>query len=275
MMKKIFAIVLMLTLVCTSAFAASWLEGLSPQKPYQGNPEVDFNETIGYFMQFPINESTIEPGSLTLTMLFPREDVDVGTGKLVLHSQEDGVVQEVDVETELFCRAMDEEELEALLWGCGTAFEVQFREPLEANRHYWIELPKDAIVAPAFENGITAISGKKAWTFNTETDNVIEDFSYYRMVEGKEEPVALKKDEPIVAGDTAKLTFKLGEDAKGIAVFCDAGTIVTENFYYEEDGEIKIAFPSVGEVKWGVVFVAENDDTIYAWEYTTVVNSPA
>ena len=53
MKKKIAAIMLALLMLvpCAQASEGTWAEGLSPQKPYSGSKEVDFNESIGLFFR--------------------------------------------------------------------------------------------------------------------------------------------------------------------------------------------------------------------------------
>ena len=59
MKKKIVALVLALLMItaCAQAAEGNWAEGLSPQKPYTGSKEVDFNESIGFILLMPFTNT--------------------------------------------------------------------------------------------------------------------------------------------------------------------------------------------------------------------------
>lgn len=272
-MKKILALILILAMcVGASAMAAEWAEGLGPQKPYSGSPEVDFNETFGYMMLMPMNGGTIVPGEKMLSIYLPREDVQAGEGELKLFTKENGLVEEIAVSAETIVgRALNDEELEGLMWGGGTVFEIKLAQPLEPNCNYYVQMSKGCIVSPDFEVASPAISGKKAWTFNTEVASYVENLTYCHMVEGQEEPTTVEA--PLV-GDTAKFTIVIGEDAAAAALYCDAGSFVPEFTYFEETTETTVRFPANGEVKWGVIFLDADGMGIYSVDYTTNVVDP-
>lgn len=274
MMKKLLALVLVLAMcACASAMAAEWAEGLGPQKPYAASPEIDFNESFGYMMFLPVNGQWVAPGTSTLSIFLPREDIQVGEGELKLFSKEDGQMEEIAVSAEtLVQRAMTEAELEGLVWGSGTVFEVKLANPLEPNKHYYVQLSKGSIVSPDFEVASPALSGKKAWTFSTEVESYVESVSFLRVVEGEEEPTVVEN--PMV-GDTAKVSIVLGEDAAAAALYCNAGTFSTEETYFEESAETTLYFPANGEVEWGVIFMDAEGKLVYTKDFVTKVMDPA
>lgn len=100
----------------------------------------------------------------------------------------------------------------------------------------------------------------------------MEGVSYLRVVEGKEEPQVVEA--PMV-GDTAKVSFVLGEDAAAAAIYCNAGTFTVEETYFTESGEITLHFPANGEVEWGVVFLDAEGEGIYNVDFATKVMDPA
>lgn len=270
-MKKILAICLILMLAM-SASAATWEEGLGPQKPYLGSPEVDFTKTIGYMMLLPMKEATVAPGTVTLSVYMPREDVEVGEGVLTLASTEDGKIAEIAVSAaNVSARPMTEAELDALLWGSGTAFEITLEKPLEPNRHYTAEMSEGCFYAPDYEIGSPAIEGEGAWSFNTEIGSTVENVRFERMVEGEEAPVELAYEESICVGDQVTFTVTLGDDVASAALVCDAGVILSEESYFPASTEVTAFFPSAGEVKWGVVFMDETGTMLYSIDYTTIV----
>ena len=285
-MKRILAICLALALcvMAPAAFAAEWPEGLGPQKPYSGTPEVDFNETIGYMMLKPRNGESVMPGNVTLKIFLPRADVQTGSGLLFLHSEKGGVVEEVSIEPETMkARPMTEKELEAMLWGCGTAFEVTLQNPLQPNQNYFVQMSEGCISSEEYDVASPAIAGRDSWTFNTNSDNIIEDLIYIREVEGSEQPEKVKDVQP---GDKAVFEIVFGEGAVAAALFCDAGSIDALETYFqkvipvepaegEEPEEIapvmaEIIFPEAGEIKWGVAFLDANGKLVY--EITMITN---
>lgn len=268
-MKKFFAICLALMLLCASASAASWPEGLSPQKPYTGSPEVDFNETIGYMMLLPVNGETCRPGTMTLKIFVPREDVQAGEGVLYLHSEEDDLVAEIAINAEtMIARPMTEDELAAMLWGSGTLFEITMEKPLEANRHYIVQMSEGCIVSPDYDAVSPAIAGKDVWTFNTVTNNYVDGLSFVRIVDGKETAV---KAEDAQVGDTAKFTVSMDENVVSAAIYCDSGALSTTTSYMEEGTEAAVYFPASGTVTWGVIFFNAEGEVIDNVAFITVV----
>lgn len=271
-MKKIIAICLMMVLLCATASAATWPEGLSPQKPYTGSPEVDFNETIGYMMLMPVNGENCKPGTMTLKIYMPREDVRAGEGTLYLHSEEDNLETEIVINADtMIGRAMTEEELTALMWGCGTLFEITMEKPLEANRHYIVQMTEGCIASTTNEVVSPAIAGRKAWTFNTVSENYVDGMTFVRMVDGKETEVSA---EHVLVGDTAKFTVALSDEAVSAAIYCDAGALSTSTSYMEEGAEASVYFPATGSVQWGVVFFDANNEVIDTVSFITTVNAP-
>ena len=273
-MKKIFAIILALVMCAgMSAMAAEWAEGLGPNKPYSGSPEVDFSETIGYMMFLPINKANIAPGANTLSIFLPREDVETGSGTLKLFSKEANLVEEIAISAEtMVARPMLDVELNAMMWGCGTAFEIELAKPLERNHHYYVQMTEGCIKDANTDVVSPAITGKKSWVFDTEMDSYVDSITFYRAVEGQAEPVVVETVQP---GDTAKLSVILAEDVAAAAVYCDSGVILPDVSYVEQSGEIIVRFPATGEVKWGVIFVDENGMGIYSAEIITDVVEPA
>lgn len=272
MMKKIIVAMLALVLLCASASAASWPEGLGPQKPYTGSPEVDFSQTIGYMMLMPVNGERCRPGTMTLKIYLPREDVRAGEGVLYLHSEEDNLVTEIAISAEtMIGRAMTEEELEAMLWGCGTMFEITMEHPLEANRNYIVQMTEGCIVSDEYEAVSPAIAGRKVWTFNTDTENYVDGLTFKRMVNGQKITV---RPERVEVGDTAEFTVAMGKEAVFAVIYCDAGTLSTETSYMEVGTAASVYFPASGTVEWGVVFFNAENMVVDTVSFITTVNAP-
>ena len=251
-MKRIIAICLGLLLMCSVAAAAEWPEGMSANKPYTGSPEVDFNETIGYMILMPLKESTVKPGDLMLSIYTPRTDVKIGEGTLTLCSEEDKQVEEVEfTEENVVVREMTEEELTALLWGTGTAFEISLKNPIVANRNYYVQMSEKCIVSDEFEAESPAITRRDVWYFNTNTPNYVDNMTYYRIVEGKE--VAVTADE-VKAGDYVRFSIHMDE-AVSVAICCDQGIICPEATLFESAAETSVYFPNAGETVWSVVYM--------------------
>ena len=172
---------------------------------------------------------------------------------------------------------------EAMLWGCGTAFEVTLKNPLQPNQNYFVQMSEGCISSEEYDVASPAIAGRDSWTFNTNSDNIIEDLIYIREVEGSEQPEKVKDVQP---GDKAVFEIVFGEDAVAAALFCDAGSIDALETYFqkvipaepaegEEPEEIapvmaEITFPEAGEINWGVAFLDANGKLVY--EITMITN---
>lgn len=270
MMKRIVALILVMVMCATAAMAAEWPEGLGPQKPYSGSPEIDFNESFGFMMLWPFNGKTVAPGEDTLSIFLPREDVEVAAGTLGLYTKEDGLVEEIAISAETaVLRPLSEQELDSLMWGGGVAIDIKLAQQLDPNFNYYVQLSEGCFVSPDYPVASPAIDGKKGWAFSTETENYIENLYYCRMVEGQEEPEVV---ENVQVGDMVKFSIVLGEEGVSAALHCDAGAILPEITYFEESAEATVRFPSSGEVKWGVVFLDADGAGLYSMNYTTNVS---
>ena len=274
MMKKIIAICLVLMMLMTASLAfaeSTWSAGLSPQKPYSGSPEADFNKSIGYMMLLPLTETNTTPGAITLQIFMPRADVQLGEGSVSIHSKKDGLVEEVMTDSgKITCREMTAEEMEALIWGSGCVFEVAFDAMLEANQEYYVHMTKGCIVSEVYGTSSPAIKDRTTWKFTTNANNYVESVSYGRKVEGKSKPAVVKETE-VQPGDFAQLSIVLGDEAATAAIYCDNGHILPEATYFDASAETTISFPSAGEITWGIVFLDAEGNTLYSMEYTTVV----
>ena len=65
-----------------STSAGGWREGLSAAKPYEGVPEVNLSERMGYMMFGPVNGKSIENSCQRICVYLPRTDVKAGEGLL-------------------------------------------------------------------------------------------------------------------------------------------------------------------------------------------------
>lgn len=270
-MKKLFVVFLAVLMLCSVAYAATWADGLSPQKPYSGTPEVDFNETIGYMMFFPVNGSNVDVRVDTLTIYMPREDVNIAEGTLYLYRNGDDLAEEIAISADtVVVRPMLEEELDALMWGCGTAFDFKLANPLEINSKYLVQVTEGAIVSSEYEAVSPAIAGEDAWVFDTITANYIENLTYNRMVEGSDAPATV---DSVVVGDYASFDIVIGEDAAYAVVFSNAGLIVPEANYFEANATTTVNFPANGTVDWGVAFFDAEDNLVYIHSVITEVKA--
>lgn len=281
-MKKCIVLLLALLLVCTTAYAAGWTQGLGPEKPYTGTPKVDLTENIGYMMLHPISGSTVTPGLDTLRIFMPREDVLTGTGTLQLYT--DGVKEPVEIEiTEqtMIARPMTEVELNALLWGCGTVFEIALPQPLEANFSFNVRMTEGCIIAMDFDTPSPAFDKSDIWSFNTMTDNIVENLTYYRVEEPEEtaqpgqEAQEAKETaipaETVQVGDMARISIVMAEDAAAAAVYCKSGAILPVQYSFTESSETDVFFPEAGEAQWGVIFMDAEGKLLHDVSFTTIV----
>lgn len=279
-MRKCIVLFLALILICSTAYAAGWSQGLGPEKPYTGTPKIDLTENIGYMMLHPVNGSTVTPGHDTLRIFMPREDVVTGTGMLQLYT--DGVKEPAEIEINeetMIARPMTEEELDALLWGCGTVFEIALEKPLEANLSFSVRLTEGCIIAMDFDTPSPAFEKSDIWSFNTMTDNIVEKLTYYRAEEAEvqvgQAPQEAKETEipaeAVQAGDLARISIVMAEDAAAAAICCNSGEVLPVQYSFTESGVTDVLFPAAGEVQWGVIFMDANGKVLNSVSFTTIV----
>ena len=241
--------VMALMLVCTGvAQAAEWADGLSPSRPYENMPEVNLDERLGYMMFFPNAELSMEGACQQLFIYLPREDVVAGESTITLMSEEDGEVWSTAMSnTEaVIQRAITEDELDGLLWGGGTCFEIRLPRTLELGKHYYVNMARGCIVAQNGKESLQ-ISGEESWSFSLQGEYGVSGMEY------------LRKDEPVLtpqAGDEIRFDLVLGGDAAMAAIYQYNDTadflVATFTESTEVTGTVTAENPT-----WGVAFMDE------------------
>lgn len=180
MMKRIVALTLTMLLLCAAtAQAAQWRDGLSPSQPYSGVPEVDLSEQMGYMMLYPNEMAPAAHGCQKLFIYLPREDVKAGDGVFYLYTEKGTEVFRASMNDTavVMQRAATEAELEGLLWGSGTCFEIVLPRTLDLGGAYFANMERGGIVT---QDGIDSpeIGGKDAWAFAVEGDYGVSAMEY-------------------------------------------------------------------------------------------------
>lgn len=218
-MKKLIAMVLVLMLAMATASAAEWNEGLGPNRPYENNPAVDFEQNIGYMICHP-NSAMSVAGTKTLFIYLPREDVQAGSGKLTLRSADLGEEYSVNLNdaTAVVQRAAMEDELAGLMWGSGTCFEIRLPVSLRIGTTYYVDLERDSIVDQARPIGNATINSNEGvnWYFATVADYGVSAMEYRRPTD--EEGVYENQILAPQAGDEVRFDLVLGGAAKSATI---------------------------------------------------------
>ena len=251
-MKRIIAWALVMVLAMTgTAMAAEWEEGLGPNKPYTGEPEIDLETKLGYVMFYPQTDAPVENACQRLYIYLPREDVTAGDGTLYLFTDEDGEIWSVamnDAEA-ILQRSINEAELIGLLWGSGMCFEVLLPRTLELGKTYYVNLSRGCIVT---DNGVENPQiGETAWKFTVEGDYGVSGMEYRRLLtDGSYEEQILNPE----IGDEIRFDLVLGGDAAMAAIYKyhDSVDFVTTTF--SESCEV-IGEVTSEEPVWGVIFL--------------------
>ena len=79
-MKKLIALILVCLVCLTTAYAAEWSEGVSPEQPMHNLKKVDFKQTLGYFLMWPKQDFPALRFCDVLEMYLPRNDLELGVG---------------------------------------------------------------------------------------------------------------------------------------------------------------------------------------------------
>ena len=292
-MKRLIAILLVALLCCPAAFAVEWAEGRSAAQPYEGVPEVDLSQTIGYAIRYPRDKMPASCFCDLLEIYLPREDIVRGKGKLVLHQgNEEIAVVDFEDEKSVTISPLSESMLNALRWGGGTRVSAKLPVSLKLNEEYYItmdegcfrsvngDIPSPAISGgeerwvPVFTSdfGVSGLYYSKALAQSEpeapaaeETEEAAEDEDAEAQEE--EEPATIDPLE-IEVGDTILcmdaepgdwITFDLviGGDATVAVIFSDNGSVVFNETEYTESATLRGQV--IGEeLNWGIVFLDDN-----------------
>lgn len=266
-MRRFLAALLLLTLAALSltpaALAAEWVDGRSPSKPYLGLPEVNLKKQLGYMMFYPNSKMGVEHFCQTLMIYLPRMDVEAGKGTLYFCSEENGEELRFtfDDKTYVNKRDMTEQELNSLLWGEGTCFEITLPESLKLGSTYFVNMERDCVVSGKLSN--TVIGGTDAWSFTLEGDYGISSLKYQRP-NGSAGPETVLIPEP---GDEVSFDVVLGGAAKSAALFCWSDSMAFESLMVTESGTV------TGQVlgdrpAWGIIFLDQDGNELWqeSWQ---------
>lgn len=252
-MKRMIAWMLALLMMGVSAAqAAEWPEGLSPAKPYSNEPEIDLNEKLGYMIFDPDVSLPVEHACQRLYIYLPREDVKAGEGTFYLLTEEDGEIWSTAMTNAdaIIQRAISEQELDGLLWGGGTCFEILLPRTLELGKTYFVNMTRSCIVTEAGQEN-AQIGGADSWRFTVEGDYGVSGMTYRRAQgNGKYEEQILHPQ----PGDEIRFDLVLGGEAVMASLYQYGESVDFTVTAYTASGEI------VGEVKsdspdWGVAFL--------------------
>ena len=254
-MKRIAIMMLALMLACAGvAQAAEWTGELGPSRPYENEPEINLDETLGYMMFYPSDGLRAQGACQELYIYLPREDVTAGEATLYLLTEEDGEVWSTAMNnTEaVTCREITEEELDGLLWGGGTCFEIRLPKTLELGKNYFVNLERGCIVA---ENGVenVSIGGNDSWSFSLEGEYGVSGMDYRRKSDsGKVEEQQLIPQ----AGDEIHFDLVLGGNAAMAAIYQFGDSVEFVMTTFTESCEVTGTVTTDSPI-WGVVFLDE------------------
>lgn len=272
-MKKAIALVMALMLCAGIAQAAEWEEGTSPGQPYPNMPEINLDEQMGYMMFYPTEKSGqgakmgIESACQRLYIYLPREDVKAGDGTLYLCSEEvkRGEIWKTSMNdtAAVTQRAIREEELDGLLWGGGTCFEVKLPRTLELGKTYFINMERGCIVS---EGGVDSpeVGGTEAWRFTLEGDWGVNGMEYRRSLGNNKYEEGLLTPQ---AGDEIRFDLVLGGDAVAAVVnrFQDE-SVEFETTYYAESAEVT-GVVTKENPQWFVMFLDDAGNELNRVEF--------
>ena len=253
-MKRAIAAALAALLLCAGmAQAAEWADGRSPGKPYVDVPEVNLDENIGYMMFYPNASVRVQYACQRLLIYLPREDVKAGDGVLTVSAQKGGKVWSTAMsdETTISQRPISESELEGLLWGGGTCFEIKLSKTLDLGKDYYVTLAQGCIVSEDGNVASPAVSETDRWTITVDGEFGVSGMEY--LHEGKSTSAPEE-------GDAIRFNLELGGDAAAAIIYGYNGTVSFLTTMYTES--TKVEGSVIGsDPAWGVLFLdAENNE---------------
>ncbi len=185
-MRDALALALALMLVLAGAGLAEassgWREGLGPSKPYEGVPEIDLSEKLGYTVFSPTEARDVEHSCQKLFVYLPRTDVKAGEGQLHLYTEEGEELWSTAMnDTEaVTVRELTAAEQESLLWGEGTAFEVKLPRSLELGKTYIVNMERGCVWTADGKVDNPAVTGADAWRVKLVGDYGVSGAEYRR-----------------------------------------------------------------------------------------------
>ena len=261
-MKRMTAILLAALLLCTgTALAAQWREGTGPSQPYQGAPEIDLSQQMGYMMFFPSEQMPVENECERLYIYLPREDVHVGEGTFYLCTDR-GEVWETEMTDPdaVIERPINESELDGLLWGGGTCFEIRLSRSLKLGETYFVNLTGGSIVS---EDGVQSpqIGGTDQWRFTLAGDYGVSEMAYLRA-EG-DETVEVESPQP---GDEIRFDLVLGGDAAWALLYEYNDSADFLETMFQESCEVTGQVTG-DQLVWGVLFMDAEGNELHRTEF--------
>ena len=254
-MRKWIAVVLAMLLVCAGmAQAVEWAEGKSPGKPYANLPEIDLNKNIGYMIFSPSAIMPIQYACQRLFIFLPREDVKAGDGKLRLYASEGGEVWSTAMTNDVLItqRPIMEDELEGLMWGSGTCFEIKLPKTLDLGKSYYVNLDAGSLITA--DDGLKnpAVIGDANWAFSVDGAFGVSGMEYLRDGETALLPMS---------GDTIRFNLQLGGDAVSAVLIGYNDSVSFYSTKYTQStvvtGSVTDDFPA-----WAVRFLDADDNVI-------------
>ena len=264
-MKRAIALALAMLLLGGAVAAADWREGTSPAMPYDGVPEMDLSKQIGYMMFYPQADIPAQNMCQKLCIYLPREDATAGEGVVSLRSEEGKELYSTAMNDEeaVTRRDITEQELDGLMWGGGTCFEIALPKTLELGKTYYVTLDRGCIAAP---NGVEnpQMNSTDGWRFTLEGEYGVSAMAYRRALAGG------RYDERVFsaqAGDEIRFDLVLGGDAVKAVLYGYGDSVDFLTTTYETSCEVtgEVAAPNPS---WGVVFLDSEGNELKRIDFT-------
>ena len=259
-MKKIIALVLISMLFATAAQAATWPEGRSAARPYEGTTEVDLTTTMGYILLHP--RANVMPASSfcdTLTIYLPREDIKLAQGTARLYRGKEEVASfDFTDPTHTHLRKLTEAELERLMWGGGVCVEMFLDVSLTIGEDYYVLMDEGCFTTTDETLKSLAITNPDAWKITVTGDFGVNGLFYAAPVEEGQQSVASIQHN---VGDEIHFDLLMGGDAKTAVVYSDNDSVAFDARTFEESGAVT-GVVTQKDLRWGVVFLNENGEPV-------------
>lgn len=248
-MKKAITLALALLMLCAgTALASDW----QPGKPYEGVPEVDLTQSLGYVMFYPNSELAVNHACQRLYVYLPRTDVKAGSGSLHLYGGSGEIWSTVMDAEAVTLRPMREAEMEMFQWEDGVCFEIKLGHSLPLNEQCYVNLDVNCIVVEGSDLGNQAIKGPDEWPVLVGGDFGVGGVEYLH-----DGAITLAP----TAGDAIRFDLTVGGDVALAAMYSPDASVSFAVGAYSESCEV------VGEVTgdtptWGVIFLDANGNEL-------------
>ena len=259
-MKKIAALILICALFTVSAQAASWPDGRSAGKPYEGTSEIDLDTTMGYILLYP--RADLMPAQHfcdTLTIYLPRENIKLAQGTARLYKDKTEIASFDFTDSQhVHLRRLTQEELERLMWGSGACVEFYLDVSLTMGETYYMLMDEGCFTTSDGALKSLTITSPDVWRVSVEGAYGVNGLYYTPAAGDGAKPTYHVNPE---VGDEIHFDLVMGGRATMAVIYSNNDSVSFETRTFTESCTVT-GTVALDDLRWGIVFLNEAGEPI-------------